>query len=181
MRTLIVGTSGSGKSTFARHLSTRAGVPHLELDALNWQPGWRSLYHDDQEEYLRRLDQATSGTAWIADGNIGKREDVLLLARATDIVWLDYPRWRVMARIIPRSVWRTLSGREIWPGTGNREEWRFWLRKDHVVRWSWASHERGKRKYEALFADPAYAHIVKHRIGHPRQAAPLLRALAGKA
>ena len=39
-RVNVVGTSASGKTTFARALAERLGVRHVELDALHWQSGW---------------------------------------------------------------------------------------------------------------------------------------------
>ena len=40
MRTSVVGSSGSGKSTVARRLADILGVPYVELDAIHWRPGW---------------------------------------------------------------------------------------------------------------------------------------------
>jgi adenylate kinase family enzyme len=37
---VVVGTSAVGKTTLAAALSRRLGVPHIELDALYWGPGW---------------------------------------------------------------------------------------------------------------------------------------------
>jgi hypothetical protein len=39
-RVVILGCSGAGKSTFARALGARLGVPVVHLDALFWRPGW---------------------------------------------------------------------------------------------------------------------------------------------
>ena len=39
-RVLVMGSSGSGKSTFARRLSDMTGIPFVSLDALFWKPGW---------------------------------------------------------------------------------------------------------------------------------------------
>ncbi len=39
MRVVVIGTSGAGKTTMAREIAVRFGLPHIELDAINWQLG----------------------------------------------------------------------------------------------------------------------------------------------
>ena len=43
MRIVVIGASGAGKTTLARWIAGQLGLPHIELDAINWQPGWRDL------------------------------------------------------------------------------------------------------------------------------------------
>src|SRR5690606_32731734 len=38
VRILIFGNSGSGKSTLARRIAKEHGLPHLDLDAIVWEP-----------------------------------------------------------------------------------------------------------------------------------------------
>jgi len=38
VRFVVLGNSGSGKSTLAARLAQKAGLPHLDLDTLAWQP-----------------------------------------------------------------------------------------------------------------------------------------------
>jgi adenylate kinase family enzyme len=48
MRIVVVGTSGAGKTTLARRIADRLQLPHIELDAINWQSEWRDLTRHDQ-------------------------------------------------------------------------------------------------------------------------------------
>lgn len=177
MRILIGGSSGSGKSTLARALAARLGCRHIELDALNWDPGWRNLAAEDPAEFQRRVGDAVQAEAWTCDGNYSKTRSIIL-ARATHLVWLNYPRHVIMPRVIRRSVARALSRQELWAGTGNREDWRRWIEKEHPIRWSWDTYDRVQAGYQALFDDPALAHIERIRLRHPREAAALVERLA---
>ncbi|ENV13615.1 hypothetical protein F965_00713 [Acinetobacter schindleri NIPH 900] len=40
----VVGTSASGKSTFARALATKLGLSDIELDNLFWLERWSHLF-----------------------------------------------------------------------------------------------------------------------------------------
>jgi adenylate kinase family enzyme len=179
-RVAIIGSSGSGKSTLARRLAARLGVPAVELDAINWQPGWRSLTVDDPEGFIRRVEGAIVGEGWVVDGNyrLALRP---ILRRATDVIWLDYSRWIVMNRVIRRSFARALNRRELWPGTGNRETFRRWLDKEHPIRWAWDTLLDRRARYGALFADLAGKGVALHRPRHPAAVAALVETLARKA
>ena len=65
-RVSVVGSTCSGKTTFARELAAVLGVPAVELDALNWGANWTMV---DEPLFRQRVDQATSGDAWVVDGN----------------------------------------------------------------------------------------------------------------
>ncbi len=39
-RVAVVGSGGAGKSTFARDLGRRTGIPVIHLDQHHWKPGW---------------------------------------------------------------------------------------------------------------------------------------------
>ena len=76
-RIVVIGTSGAGKTTLARKIAGRLGLPHIELDAINWQPGWRDLDRHDRPEFVRRVAQAIQAERWVADGNYASVRDVL--------------------------------------------------------------------------------------------------------
>ena len=177
MRILVTGTSGAGKSTLARELADALDLPHIELDAINWQPGWVGLNDVDPEDFVQRVQAAIAAEAWVVDGNYGGVRDAIW-DRATEIVWLDYDRWVIMPRVIWRSIHRAMDHRELWPGTGNRESWRRWLDPEHPIRWAWDTWVRRRREYALRAADPRYAGLRIHRLRHPREAQPLVRFLA---
>lgn len=153
-RVVVVGTTGSGKTTFAAALARSLGVPHIELDALRWRPGWTETPDD---EFAAAVDGVTAEGGWVVDGNYAVVRD-LLLARATDVVWFDLPRRVVMYRVVKRSLGRVLFRRTLW--NGNRESWRDLLRADHPVRWAWTSHPRRRADYAALSAgDPRWSRV----------------------
>jgi adenylate kinase family enzyme len=89
-RTVIIGNSGGGKSTLARQLSSKTGIPHFEVDGLLWQPGWQLA---PVELYRAEHARLIAGEHWISDG-LGRLDSIPeRLARATDIVLVDMPIW----------------------------------------------------------------------------------------
>ena len=166
-RIAVIGNSGSGKSTLARALSTRLNIAHIELDALNWRPGWKELSIEEPQEWSRLVGEATAGDEWITDGNYSTSALPQILPSATDVVWLDYSRAITMVRVLRRSFERAISGQELWPGTGNREDFRRWLQKDHPIRWTWDTYRSGNRRRETRFRSPELAHVRKHRLRTP--------------
>jgi hypothetical protein len=65
-RIVVVGSSASGKTTFARRLAAHLGVPHLEMDAVFHRHGLAHVAHQD---FLPVLDEFTDQDRWIIDGN----------------------------------------------------------------------------------------------------------------
>lgn len=175
-RIAVVGTSGSGKSTLARRIGAALDLPVIELDAINWQPGWRGLNEHDPELFKARVAEAISCDSWVTDGNYSDVR-AMILARMTDLVWLDYARTVVMARVIRRSFARAFSRKEIWPGTGNMERFSGWLDPEHPIRWAWSTHARRRQRYgELVRSQPAG--VTVHHLRCPRDADRLLDMLA---
>jgi adenylate kinase family enzyme len=100
-RVMVIGCGGSGKSTFARALARRTGLPLIHLDQEFWSPGWVERY--DDAGWARRVSELASGDRWVIDGNYSKTID-LRLPRATTILWLDLPRWVCLGSALRRSL-----------------------------------------------------------------------------
>ena len=178
MRIVVAGTSGAGKTTFARRIAVQLGLPHIELDAINWQPGWHDLVRHDAALFLSRVTEAIQGEAWVLDGNYGPVGERAWL-RATYLVWLDYDRPVIMLRVIHRSILRAVLRTELW--AGNRERWRNFLRPSHPIRWAWSTWERRRYETEARLRRPEYASLAVLRLRHPRAAEAAFRCLVAAA
>ena len=42
-RVSVVGSSGSGKTTFASEIANIIDAKHIELDAIHWRQGWQEI------------------------------------------------------------------------------------------------------------------------------------------
>ena len=96
----VVGSGGAGKSTFARELGRRTGIPVIHLDQHHWKPGWVAAAADERRAIQRDL---LSGEAWIVDGNYGGTFDVRFGCADTVIV-LALPRVWCVVRVLRRTL-----------------------------------------------------------------------------
>jgi adenylate kinase family enzyme len=170
-RVLVGGISGAGKTTMARRLAARHGLPHVELDALFHGPGWV-----ERPTFAADVADVAAGERWVVDSDGYSAVRDVLWARADTLVWLDLPRWQVMLRVVRRTLWRGLLRQELW--NGNRESLRSaWGDSGHPVRWAWAQHGARRALLEQRTADPAWSHLEVHRL---RSARAARRWLAGR-
>lgn len=84
---MVIGCPGAGKSTFARALREKTGLPVTYLDRLFWNA---DRTHVSREELDSRIARAAAEPAWIIDGNY-TRSLGLRLDRADKVFFLDYP------------------------------------------------------------------------------------------
>ncbi|MET7683854.1 adenylate kinase [Streptomyces sp. NPDC005423] len=170
-RILVAGVTGAGKSTLARTLSDRLGLPFHEMDALYFTgPDWAV-----NERLAEDTARVAAGPRWIID-SIGY-PDVrdLLWSRADTVVWLDYGRQVVMPRVLRRSLRRSVTRERIFGG--NRETWRGWLSGEHPAWWAWSQHPVRRREIEARSRDPRFAPLDTLRFARPSETAEWLASL----
>jgi adenylate kinase family enzyme len=146
VRLSIVGTSGSGKSTVGRMAAERLHLPYTELDSIRHQANWVEL---SDEEFRSRVTPLIEQDSWVLDGNyMAVRQ--LLWERATNVIWLDLPRWQVMYQVLWRSLSRVITQQELW--NGNRERWSSLFSATHPIRWAYSTHERRRKNFEAAMS-----------------------------
>lgn len=100
-RIAILGNAAGGKSTLARHLSKVRNIPHVEIDALYWRADWSVAPAD---EYNHDHDAAIARESWIIDGGGDLPSIKRRLARATQIILLDFPLWVHFWRAAERQI-----------------------------------------------------------------------------
>ena len=171
-RISVVGTSGSGKTTTAAQIAQRLNIPHVELDALHWEPNWTEAPLDIFRE---RVAQALSGDAWAVDGNYGKTRDIVW-GRADTVVWLDYALPVIMWQLLCRTVRRSVTQEELW--SGNRETLgKALFSRESILRWALQTYKRRRREYPVLLGKPENAHLATIRLRSPRETRQWLTSL----
>jgi adenylate kinase family enzyme len=131
---MVVGSGGSGKSTFADALGERTGLPVVHLDRHFWRPGWVETPRDEWRAVQAEM---VAADEWILDGNYSSTIDVRL-TRADTMILLDLSRWRCLGRILIRTL-RQLGEDITAPGCPDRFEWEF-------TRWVWSYPDRSRPK-----------------------------------
>ena len=86
-KVIVVGCPGSGKSTFARKLQEKTGLPLYYLDMIWHKPDKTTL---TQEEFDEKLHELIARDEWIIDGNYSRTLEPRLQACDTAFVF-DLP------------------------------------------------------------------------------------------
>ncbi len=171
-RVNIVGTSGSGKSTFAKKLARRLNAPYIELDFLFWEPNWKE---PTEAFFFKRIEDTLSRSSlWVLDGNYNRAQPVKW-KQVTTVIWLDYSFSRVLYQAVQRAIIRGLKREELWAGTGNRESlFKTFFTRQSILLWTIQTYDRMKERYEQLEADP-HRSFGFVRLRCPREAEKFLQ------
>jgi len=100
-KVVIVGVSASGKSTLARRLSEKTGLPIFLMDAIMWNPGWHYI---GDEKTVQKLGGISLQDEWIIEGYISKDARTFIFDRADTIIYLDYPPIVATVRYVKRWI-----------------------------------------------------------------------------
>ena len=127
-RVVILGRGGAGKSTVARRLGERFGLPVIELDKHFWQPGLVPLPLD---KWVEAQEELASQPRWVMDGDLGPYDALeVRLSRADTVLLLDLPLWLCASRALRRG----------------KENWDFWR---WLITWRWLERPKIRRMLRA--------------------------------
>ncbi|MGF1694371.1 AAA family ATPase [Vibrio lamellibrachiae] len=170
----VIGTSGSGKSTFSRSLARELNYPHLEMDAMFWKPNWQESSDD---EFFTKLSESLDGDYWVLDGNYNRTAEIKW-SKVDTIIWVDYSFSRTVYQAMKRALIRSLTKQELWSKTGNVESFRkSFLSKDSVILWTLKTYKKNRFRYTKLLKDPKYRHIEFVRVTSPKEASKFITKL----
>lgn len=171
-RIAVVGTTGSGKTTLAKQIAQRLKIPHIELDALHWEPNWTEV---SDEVFRSRVSTAIAANSWVTDGNYGVVRD-LIWQQADTLVWLDYSFAVTFGRLLRRTVRRALTQEQVC--NGNQESiWLSFFSKDSILLWALRTYGDRRKQYPILLQQPEYAHLKVVRLRSPQATQQWLESL----
>ncbi len=169
-RVSVVGTSCSGKTTFAKNLAQILNVKHIELDAINWLPDW---VERPKDEFLNSVEDAAATDSWVFDGNYTRTREIVW-GRATAIVWLNYSFPRTFYRSLNRTTRRVFTGERIY--AGNQETLsKAFLSRDSILLWVLTTYYGKRRRYLKLLREDNLREKEIFIFQHPKQAKEFLQ------
>jgi adenylate kinase family enzyme len=175
-RVSVIGTSCSGKTTFARSLAAILDVPHFELDSLYWKPNWSAA---PDGEFRASVEKITQAGRWVVDGNYRVANDIVW-SRATVVIWLNYPFPLVFYRALRRTIQRVARKELLF--AGNRETFRAaFLSRQSILLWVITTHWRRRRQYSKFLRSSSGPWREAIVLRGPRDARRFFRSLKSSA
>jgi len=171
-RVVVIGTTGSGKSTFARQLAQKIQADWISLDQLSWMPDWQQR---SRPEYQILLSEQLEKEAWVVDGNTRESRE-MLWGMADTVVWLNYSFWVNFNRLFFRTMQRIIRREEVFPGCVETFHSQF-LKSDSILVWFFRTFWKRRRMYGEALNSQHYPHLQILIFKHPRQARQFLVSL----
>ncbi len=88
-RIMVLGPSGTGKTTICRILGKKLGLKVLHLDSVYWKKDWNNISKEEFDKYMKKF--FAKNRQWTIDGNYtNNRHFQYRLDLADTIILLDF-------------------------------------------------------------------------------------------
>lgn len=156
-RIVLLGVTGSGKSTIARRVERERGIPAVDIDALAWRPGWVKTPEDELAAAAAAIAQRD---AWVLD-SAWRAILPAVLPRTQLVVALDLPRRVSLTRLLRRTVVRLVTRA---PVCGeNVESLGSVFSHDSIIAWHFRSYPRKREQIATWESDPQMPPVLRLR------------------
>jgi adenylate kinase family enzyme len=149
-RIMIIGCGGSGKTTLARILAEKTGLPLYHLDKIYWTKNWE---HRTEAEFDEIYFPLLEKHQWILDGNFN-RTISQRLERCDTVIYLDYNRFACLWGWLKRVI--TNWGRS---RTDMGEGCKEWFDPEFAM-WIWNFNKNHRKRYYQMLQDSAGKKII---------------------
>lgn len=149
---LVIGSGGSGKSTFSARLGRLLNIEVIHLDVLYWKPGW---VETPKPEWREKVIELLKRETWIIDGNYSGTFDIRFAACDT-VIFLDVARsvclWRVLKRLL---LYRIRGRPDMAAGCRERFDPKF-------IMWVWRYRTKTRPRVLQLLRDNSESKQIVH-------------------
>jgi adenylate kinase family enzyme len=142
-------------------------VPVYHLDRLFWNPGW---VQTPRAEFAARQADLVGRDRWIMDGNYASTMELRLQAADT-IIFLDFPRWLCIQRVLRRALFER-NRPDMPEGCLERFDWEFIQFLYYI--WTFPKQRRKHIEHRLRELSPEQTVI---RLGSPDQVTSFLSQL----
>jgi len=168
----IVGSTCSGKTTLARHLSRILHIPHIELDAIYWGPDWTAKSFP---EFRKEVEEIVERDSWIIEGNYMSVQDIVL-SKAELVIWLNYSFPLVFYRALTRTIKRMITQEEVFSGNKERFVEQFFTRNS-LLYWVIKTYKKKKDNMRFIFDHNIYSNAKKIELDKTREIRDFLNSI----
>ncbi|WP_207696118.1 hypothetical protein [Enterococcus sp. DIV0212c] len=147
MKILVIGCAGAGKTTLAKNLSIRTGLPYFSLDEFYWKPNWKKNY---KNEFKKKIREILYSKSWIMDGMYPELLSEISQSNIKDIIiiYLKIKKITSLFRIVKRTFFRVVTKEEVC--NGNVESFKNLIGDSGIIPYAFKSYDKTKKKCNLL-------------------------------
>jgi len=161
-RIIVFGSTGVGKTTVVKHIAEKFALPIIDIDTLRREGGKSD---SPEETFLFSMMESVKGDSWIIDGSYTSVQDIIW-PRTEAVVWLDFPFWVFILRLLKRSLYRIFIRKDSEKPIKGRNQ----PARERVLTYLRAilTVNQRRQRYFATLYDSKYGHLHIIRLCSPK-------------